>query len=125
MNRNVMIVDDEPSVLRTVTGVLARHGFDVVGVAGGEACLARLRSGFRGVILMDVEMPGMDGWDTIRAIVEQGLLDGNAICMLTGNTEPEKRGAPVETYVLDYLTKPFESADLVAMVNAAMPYTTP
>jgi CheY-like chemotaxis protein len=68
---------------------------------------------------MDVIMPGMDGWTTIQNIVSEGLLDGSAICMVTGQTEPPPIGMALEPYITDYLAKPFASKDLTSMVKTA------
>ena len=100
-----------------VRTVLEKAGHDLITATSGEQCLERLREGFRGLILMDVMMPGMDGWDTIQAMVDSGLVEGNVICMLTGLPEPEPKMDPLKEYVLDFLRKPFHSKELVAKVE--------
>jgi len=117
-----MIVDDEPSIIEAVTIYLEYEGYKVIPASSGYACLQQLRGGFRGVILMDIVMPDMDGWSTIEKIVEEKLLDGNAICMLTGTVTPDSRGSELESYVLDYLVKPFDGKKLMMMVNTAASY---
>lgn len=122
---SVLIVDDEPSIIQAVTLTLRSRGFKTAGVPNGEACLQALREGFKGIILMDVCMPGLDGWDTIRHIVSENLLSGNIICMLTGAIAPDRRGAELETYVVDYLSKPFSPDELIAMIKSAAQYLEP
>ena len=104
MQRNVMIVEDDPDVRRTAALVLAKSGYETVQAPDGEACLAALRGGFHGVILMDAMMPGLTGWQTIRAIVDESLLEGNLICMLTAMHEPGPQGEGLEEWVFDYLS---------------------
>lgn len=118
--KKVMIVDDDPNVLKGVEAVLTRHGCEVVQAPSGQACLALLRQGFHGVILMDITMPGMTGWETIRALVAENLLDHNLICMLTGETAPGAAADGLEEYVFDYLAKPFERESLTGLVDNAL-----
>jgi len=83
-----MVVDDDPSIRSTVDIILKTSGYSICAVESGQGCLDRLREGFRGLILMDVMMPKMDGWDTIAAIEDEGLYKGNVICMLTAVHDP-------------------------------------
>jgi CheY-like chemotaxis protein len=78
-----MLVDDEECIRETVSELLASAGIDTVTAVGSHECLQLLRNGFKGIILMDIMMPGMDGWATIREIENEGLLQGNIITMLT------------------------------------------
>ena len=116
-NMNVMIVDDEFIIRTTVNEVLTADGFNVVEAAGGVECMDALRSGFRGVVLMDVMMPGMDGWDTIREIVDNDLYRGIAIVMLTGVSVPGVKMKGLQEYVTGYKTKPFTPEQLVGEVR--------
>lgn len=119
MSQPVMIVDDDPAIRGVVVSVLRKEGYDVRAVESGEGSLQQVRQGFRGVILMDIVMEGMDGWDAIRAMQAEGLAVGNAICMLTGIRTPTEKAAGLEELVMDYLTKPFAPGDLVRMVKTA------
>lgn len=107
MNNKVMIVDDNEFVRAAVEFICTSEKLDLVCAASGAECLDHLESGFRGVILMDVMMPELDGWETIREIVDRGLYAGNLIVMLTGMGEPDSRLEGLQEYVTDYLTKPF------------------
>ena len=120
MNPRLMIVDDDPGVLKTVGLVLASHGHEVMKAANGLACLEQIRQGFRGVILMDIMMPRLSGWDTIRAMRDEGLLRDNLICMLTALPEPGPEGEDLQEVVFDYLPKPFTNRQLLDMVENAL-----
>lgn len=113
-----MIADDDPGISHITALVLRKSGYGVVTVENGVECLARMRQGFRGVILMDVAMPQLDGWETIRAMRAEGLLDHSLVCMLTGR-EPLGDEAGLEDCVVDYLTKPFTSNALLEVVSSA------
>lgn len=113
----VMLVDDEACIRETVSELLDSEGIDVVTAVGAGECLQLLRGGFRGVLLMDVMMPGMDGWSTIREIEKAGLLKGNIISMLTAMDVPDGRMEGLQEVVIDYITKPFEPTGFVAAVR--------
>ena len=108
MSHNVMIVDDNEFVRAAVDFICqSEAGLDLISAVSGEQCLNHLEAGFRGVILMDVMMPDLNGWETIRKIVDRDLYPGNLIVMLTGMGEPDSRMDGLQEYVTDYLTKPF------------------
>ena len=107
MNKRVMIVDDNDYIRAAVEFICQSEELEFFDAASGIQCLRHLESGFRGVILMDIMMPEMDGWETIRELVARGLYGGNVIIMLTGMGEPDSRMDGLQEYVTDYLTKPF------------------
>ncbi|UFS69888.1 response regulator [Geomonas sp. RF6] len=117
MSKKVMIVDDNEGVRVTVEIICQSAGIDLTVAEDGTHCLARLEEGFKGVILMDIMMPGLDGWDTIREIVARGFYDGNIIVMLTGKGEPDEKMDGLQEYVTDYMTKPFGQSTLIAALN--------
>lgn len=117
MNRNVMVVDDEHAVRFSVGKILENADFDVTLAEDGPHCIDEVRAGFKGLILMDVMMPEMDGWDTIKAIADEGFMEGIVICMMTALPEPEPKMEMVKEYVLDYLRKPFTTAEILEKVE--------
>jgi len=122
VSRKVMVVDDDTSIRKTIRAILESNGFEVTIAAGGEKCLEELEKGFRGVILMDVMMPGMDGWATTREIVNRGLFEGNVISMLTAKHIPDQEMEGLAEYILNYIRKPFELKELVAAVEECCSY---
>lgn len=121
----VMIVDDDRSILISVKTVLSEAGFHVDIAEGGQACLLLLRAGFFGVILLDIMMPGMDGWDTIRAINDEGMGEKVLIVMLTAKNTPDEKMLGLQEFVFDYITKPFEPDELVSKVRLYTKYLGP
>jgi CheY-like chemotaxis protein len=113
MKNRIMIVDDNEYVRASVEIICESEELGLVAAASGAECLAQLESGFKGVILMDVMMPEMDGWDTIREMTNRGLYEGNLIVMLTGMGEPDAKMDGLQEYVTDYMTKPFGPDQLV------------
>ncbi len=117
MTRKVMVVDDDPSILFAVKEVLEPQGFDVVAVSGGKECLEQIEKGFKGVILMDIMMPEMDGWQTVKEIVDRGYLPGNIISMFTARDISDQKMESLAKYVTDYIQKPFDPGELVLTVT--------
>ena len=121
-NDRVMIVDDDRHILVAVKTVLNEAGFPVEMVESGDECISLLKAGFTGVILLDIMMPVMDGWDTIRAINSNGLGDNVLIAMLTAKDSPDAKMIGLQEYVFDYITKPFEPEELVSRVRLYSKY---
>lgn len=122
MDKQIMIVDDDPSIRSTVEIILSTKGYSICVIESGKRCLDKLREGFRGLILMDIMMPEMDGWDTISAIEDEGLHGGNVICMLTAVHDPGPKLEKLTEYVMDYVRKPFTSEELLETVEEYLAY---
>jgi len=117
MKDTVMVVDDDPMLQVTVRRILESANLKITTVDSGEACIREVENGFEGLILMDIMMPGMDGWDTIQTLVDKGLVKGNIICMLTGKETPDERMKMLKEYILDYIRKPFDQQQFVNLVK--------
>lgn len=117
-----MVVDDDPNVLFSVTVILDDAGFEVVSVDSGKACIDELRAGFSGILLLDVMMPEMDGWDTIAVIKRENLDQHILIAMLTAKKIPDEKMVGLEEYVFDYITKPFNNEELIERVTTYSGY---
>jgi DNA-binding response OmpR family regulator len=118
MNKKLMVVDDDPDILITIRNIFEREGYEVYTVDSGMDCIKELEHGFKGVILMDIMMPFMDGWDTIKEIVEKGFAKEVKISIVTAKGTPDhEKMKGLESYVLDYIAKPFNVQELVSNVN--------
>jgi CheY-like chemotaxis protein len=120
-----MIVDDDPAVCFTVREVLSTAGLEVVECNSGQACLDILQHGWTGVILLDIMMPEMDGWQTLQALRDRGLLEGCIVSMLTAVMNPGPEMEDLKECVLDYIRKPFDADVLIASVRDYLSYLQP
>ncbi len=118
----VMIVDDDLHILVAVKTVLNEAGFPVDIAESGDECISLLKAGWTGIILLDIMMPVMDGWDTIHAINREGVGGNVLIAMLTAKESPDRKMIGLQEYVFDYITKPFEPAELVNKVQLYSKY---
>jgi two-component system KDP operon response regulator KdpE len=113
----ILVVDDEPQIRRIMRTTLAGAGYEVDDAKTGEEALAKVREFRPELVLLDINMPGMDGLETCRAL--RG--DPNvAIIMLTvRNTEAAKVEA-LDAGADDFVTKPFSTPELLARIRAAL-----
>ena len=113
----VLLVEDEHSIGALVRAYLERDGFSVAWVTSGEQALAELgRRPFR-IVVLDIGLPGIDGFEVCRKIRGRSAVP---IIMLTARDEEPDRVAGLEVGADDYLTKPFSPRELVARVKAIL-----
>ena len=118
MEKRVMLVDDEADVLSSLKTVFERHKYDVITVTNGVECLKEIEKGFKGIVLIDLMMPGMDGWETIQEIVNRGLSKNVAIAVITGKgTKDFQKMGLLGSYIFDYLAKPLDITQLISSVE--------
>jgi two-component system, OmpR family, KDP operon response regulator KdpE len=114
----ILIVDDDPSVRRALHITLQTLGFSASEASGGEEALLLARSSPYDVVLLDINMPGLDGLETCRQL--RRLLPRIAILMLTVRDSEEDKVNALEAGADDYVTKPFHLRELTARVRAAI-----
>jgi len=118
MAKKIMIVDDDPDLLVCLRTLFEHQNYEVLTVDSGTDCIEELERGFKGVILMDLMMPFMDGWATLREIVKRGFTKNVVISIITasGRADPDKMKG-LEPFVHDYIQKPFNIEKLVRDVH--------
>jgi DNA-binding response OmpR family regulator len=114
---NILVVDDDPRLLRLVRVNLERAGFQVNTATNGPAALDQLDLEPPDVVVLDITMPGMDGFAVTQRIRE---ISGVPIIMLTAMGEQSQKVRGLEMGADDYLTKPFDPDELVARVRALL-----
>jgi two-component system alkaline phosphatase synthesis response regulator PhoP len=118
MSSRILIVEDEPGILLVITDLLRAEGHAVDTAADGNAGLARATEQKFDLLILDVMLPGRDGFEICHGVREQGF-DG-AILMLTAKGQIRDRVHGLETGADDYLVKPFDPDELVARVGALL-----
>jgi DNA-binding response OmpR family regulator len=113
----VLVIDDEPLMVKSTCMALKFHGFEAMGAASGPLGLETAGRQRPQVILLDIMMPEMDGWQVLSLLKDDKSLCSIPVVIFTareysnGNTMAESRGAA------DYLAKPFELTELVSVVK--------
>jgi DNA-binding response OmpR family regulator len=113
----VLLVEDEHSIGSMTRGYLERSGWRVVWVRSGEEALAELRRHRIRIVILDIRLPGIDGFDVARLVRSRSDVP---ILMLTARDEEPDRVAGLELGADDYLTKPFSPRELVARMKAVL-----
>jgi len=115
--RRILVVDDEPRMIHFIRLNLEHDGFEVVETTSGTKALDRLRDQLPDLILLDVMMPDLDGFETLRLIREISTVP---VIMLTAKGEEDDRVRGLELGADDYVTKPFSPRELVSRVRAVL-----
>jgi two-component system KDP operon response regulator KdpE len=114
----ILLVDDESAIRRALRPPLLELGFQVVEASRGEEALQMLRAGAFDVVLLDVNMPGIGGIETLRRM--RALAPRMPILMLTVRDAEEEKVVALELGADDYVTKPFSTRELIARIRTAV-----
>jgi two-component system response regulator MprA len=114
----ILVVDDDPPVRRMLERTLAAEGYEVSGAADGGAALAAVERSAPDLIVLDVAMPGLDGFVVCRRLRERGL--ALPILLLTARDAVSDRVVGLDAGADDYLVKPFAAEELLARVRALL-----
>lgn len=120
MRQKVLIIDDSKHVHVLVTARLGRELVDVLSAYDGESGVAKAGEALPDVILLDVEMPFPDGFEVCRRLQADPATRGIPIIFLTGASSTEEKIRGLELGAADYITKPFDPAELRARVRASL-----
>lgn len=113
----VLVVDDEPNLLHTLRYGLRQAGYEVATAASGEDALTIAAHEKPDIVVLDVMLPGLDGFEVCRQIRANSAVP---ILMLTARTDEVDRVVGLEVGADDYLTKPFSTRELLARVKAML-----
>ncbi len=117
MAQRILIVDDEENIRDLASLYLEKEGFAVDGVGSGREAIARFGQTVPALVILDVMMPGMDGFEVCRTLRREHDVP---ILMLTARSEDVDKIVGLELGADDYMTKPFNPRELVARVKAIL-----
>jgi DNA-binding response OmpR family regulator len=117
MSKTIMVVDDEPRLVSLVEAYLMQEGFKVVTAADGQTALTLARKKNPTLIILDVMMPEMDGYEFMRQLRRE---QDTPIILLTAKVEDDDKIIGLELGADDYITKPFRPRELTARVRAVL-----
>jgi DNA-binding response OmpR family regulator len=117
MNHRILVADDEPAILDTLRAYLTQDGFQVLAASNGRDALFTFRHERPDLVILDVMMPGMDGWEVARLIRKESSVP---LLFLTARVEDIDQVMGLEIGADEYLTKPFSPRVLVAHVRALL-----
>ena len=114
----ILVVDDEPAIRRALRPPLVELGFQVAEVSRGEEALQALRAAAYDAVLLDVNMPGIGGIETLRRI--RAFAPRLPVLMLTVRDDEEDKVEALELGADDYVTKPFSTRELIARIRSSV-----
>jgi len=118
VSARILIVEDEPGLVLTLTDLLAAEGYQVDSARDGTAGLKKAIEGVYDLIVLDVMLPGKNGFDVCRELRRQGR--DTAVLMLTARGQVADRVVGLKIGADDYLAKPFDPAELTARIEALL-----
>jgi adenylate cyclase len=115
--QRILVVDDLPQNVKLLEAVLAPRGYDVLSAASGEEALSMLAEQQPDLVLLDVVMPGLDGYAVCRRLRDDPATRFLPVVMITAHGDQEKVKA-IEAGADDFLLKPFDRAELVVRLDS-------
>ena len=112
----VMVVDDSVTVRKVTSRFLERHGFDVLVAKDGVDAIEKLQDAVPDLMLLDIEMPRMDGFEVATQVRNSPRLKDLPIIMITSRTGEKHRQRALEIGVTDYMGKPYQESELLSRI---------
>jgi two-component system nitrogen regulation response regulator NtrX len=115
--KRLLVVDDEPGIRRSLSGILEDEGYAVDAVESGEACLEALPGAGYGLVLLDIWLPGMDGMEVLARIQEIPFADRPVVVMISGHGSIEAAVKATKLGAFDFLEKPLSLQKVTVVVK--------
>jgi len=123
MPEKILIVDDDVETLRLVGLMLQRQGYEIAAASNGTQAIAMAQSELPDLIVLDIMMPDMDGYQVTKQLRGMSETSSTPILMFTAKSQVDDKVAGYDAGVDDYLTKPVHPAELVAHIKALLSRT--
>jgi len=117
MATRVLIAEDEPNIVESLSFVLGREGFEVSAVLDGQAALERLRADPPDMLILDVMLPRVNGFEVLKQVKSDPSLRSIPVIVLTAKGQAHDRRMAEELGVDGFMTKPFSNREIVEQVR--------
>jgi two-component system phosphate regulon response regulator PhoB len=121
----ILLVEDEANLRASLTFIFQREGFEVVAAATGEEALSKARVAPADVVVLDINLPGIDGYETCERLRREPNGRGARVIMVTARAEVDDVVRGFDARADDYVTKPFHPKILLARIQALLRRTDP
>jgi len=119
LSQRILVVDDDPDILEALVEILSAEGFDVDSARNGKEALDRLGARRADLILLDLMMPVMDGWEFAQQMRTRSEMASTPIVVLSADRNVASKSQDIRA--VGYLAKPFELTDLLDLVRDKLP----
>ena len=116
-DKKILVVDDEPNVIRTLTFVLKKEGYDVSSAVNGEEAITRVHESKPSLIFLDVMMPKKNGYQVCEEVKSDSALNDIHIVMLSAKGQEADRDKAISLGADEFMTKPFSPVGVVGRVK--------
>jgi CheY-like chemotaxis protein len=116
----ILVADDDPVILRLLQVNFNLEGYEVHTATRGEEALEKAREHLPDIILLDVMMPGVDGWEVCRRLKEDQATAAIPVIFLSARAQDQDRRRGYELGVVAYVTKPFDPGELIEVVQRSL-----
>ena len=117
--KKILVIDDEKLLVRSTSLVLDHYGYNVRGALGGEEGLTAASEFGPDVILLDIMMPGMDGWQVLEKLKQNEITQNIPVIIFTAREYSNGKALALEKGAADFIAKPFEPMELAAIIEEA------
>ncbi len=114
---SVLIAEDEPNIVESLTFLLEREGYTVSAVANGDTALRVLQQARPGLLVLDVMLPGRNGYEILKTVRADSRLASLPVVVLTAKGQEKDRQTALDLGANAFITKPFSNQDLVEQIN--------
>jgi DNA-binding response OmpR family regulator len=116
----ILVADDDPVILRLLQVNFNLEGYEVYTATRGEEALEKAKEHLPDIILLDVMMPGVDGWEVCRRLKEDHATAAIPVIFLSARAQDQDRRRGYELGVVAYVTKPFDPGELIEVVQRSL-----
>ena len=121
MRARILVVEDEPSILKLLAQNLTLRGFDVVVATNGRDGLVQARGAGPDLIMLDLMLPVMSGWEVLKHLGREGILERIPVIVVTAAAREEDEQRARGLGATDYLLKPFSVPEMLGRIKALLP----
>jgi DNA-binding response OmpR family regulator len=121
MATRILITEDEPNIVESLTFILNRAGYDVSSVADGETAMQHLRSNPPDIMVLDVMLPKLNGFEVLKLVKSDPLLKSLPVLILTAKGQTHDRQLAEEIGANAFVTKPFSNRDIIDQIQKLCP----
>lgn len=118
MGKHVLLIEDEPNIIEAVSFILSRDGWKVDTHSNGQTALAAVGARDPDLVILDVMLPGLSGYDILRGLREDPATEALPVLMLTARGQSKDREMAAKFGANRFMTKPFSNAELLEAVRA-------
>ena len=124
MNEKILVIEDDPSALKLVEYTLEQEGYQVISAKDGLEGIKKARDEHPGLIILDIMLPGLDGYDLCQQLRQKPETSLLPILMLSAKARQDDKDIGLRMGADDYLTKPADPSIILAKVNALLAGTS-